>query len=88
MHLDENNVVHAPAEHLQGLTDTDVQQRCEQGLVNSNSDIKTKSIQRIILENLITPFNILNFILAVLILIVGSYKNLLFMGVILCNSFH
>ena len=27
------------------------------------------------LENLITPFNILNFILAILILIVGSYKT-------------
>ncbi|MBS5394763.1 MAG: cation-translocating P-type ATPase [Clostridium sp.] len=44
-------------------------------------------MKRIVLENLITPFNILNFVLAVLILIVGSYKNLLFMGVIICNIF-
>lgn len=89
MQLDENNVVHAPpvAHQLQGLTDAQVQQRCEQGLVNSNSDIKTKSIKKIVLQNLITPFNILNFILAILILFVGSYKNLMFMGVIICNIF-
>lgn len=89
MHLDQNNVEHTKpsSEQLHGLTDAEVRQRIEQGLVNHNSDIKSKSIKRIVLENLITPFNILNFVLAVLILIVGSYKNLLFMGVIICNIF-
>ncbi len=89
MHLDQNNVEHTKpsSEQLDGLTDAEVRQRIEQGLVNHNSDIKSKSIKRIVLENLITPFNILNFILAILILIVGSYKNLLFMGVIICNIF-
>lgn len=89
MHLDQNNVEHTKpsSEQLHGLTDAEVRQRIEQGLVNHNSDIKSKSIKRIVLENLITPFNILNFALAVLILIVGSYKNLLFMGVIICNIF-
>ena len=87
MHLDQNNVEHTKpsSEQLHGLTDA--RQRIEQGLVNHNSDIKSKSIKRIVLENLITPFNILNFVLAVMILIVGSYKNLLFMGVIICNIF-
>lgn len=84
MHLDQKI---STAQQLQGLTDEQVQHRLEQGLVNHNSDIKSKSIKRIVLENLITPFNILNFALAVLILIVGSYKNLLFMGVIICNIF-
>ena len=89
MHLDQNNVEHTKpsSEQLHGLTDAVVRQPIEQGLVNHNSDIKSKSIKRIVLENLITPFNILNFVLAVLILIVGSYKNLLFMGVIICNIF-
>ena len=82
MHLDQNNVEHTKpsSEQLHGLTDAEVRQRIEQGLVNHNSDIKSKSIKRIVLENLITPFNILNFVLAVMILIVGSYKNLLFMA--------
>ena len=89
MHLDQTNVEHTKpsSEQLHGLTDAEVRQRIEQGLVNHNSDIKSKSIKRIVLENLITPFNILNFVLAVMILIVGSYKNLLFMGVIICNIF-
>ncbi len=89
MHLDQNHTEQTPpaAEPLCGLTDEEVRRRVEQGLVNQNSDIKTKSIKRIVLENLVTPFNILNFALAVLILSVGSYKNLLFMGVILCNIF-
>ena len=89
MHLDQNNVEHTKpsSEQLHGLTDAEIRQRIEQGLVNHNSDIKSKSIKRIVLENLITPFNILNFVLAVMILIVGSYKNLLFMGVIICNIF-
>ena len=89
MHLDQNNVEHTKpsSEQLHGLTDAEVRQRIEQGLVNHNSDIKSKSIKRIVLENLITPFNILNFVLAVMILIVGSYKNLLFMGVIICIIF-
>lgn len=89
MHLNQNNVEHTKpsSEQLHGLTDAEVRQRIEQGLVNHNSDIKSKSIKRIVLENLITPFNILNFVLAVMILIVGSYKNLLFMGVIICNIF-
>ncbi|MFR9227352.1 MAG: HAD-IC family P-type ATPase [Acutalibacteraceae bacterium] len=87
--MDQNNVEHTKpsSEQLHGLTDAEVRQRIEQGLVNHNSDIKSKSIKRIVLENLITPFNILNFVLAVMILIVGSYKNLLFMGVIICNIF-
>ena len=68
-----------------GLTTQQVEQRREQGLANGESEIKTKSIGQIIRGNIITPFNILNFILAALVLAVGSYRNLLFMGVILCN---
>lgn len=69
-----------------GLDLQQVQFRMQQGLVNGNGEIKTKSIQEIILGNVITPFNILNVILAALILLVGSYKNLLFMGVIISNT--
>ena len=72
---------------LHGLSEQEVQSRLAQGLVNHKSDIQSRSIKRIIFENLVTPFNILNFVLAVLILIVGSYKNLLFLCVIICNIF-
>lgn len=69
-----------------GLNDSQVQFRRQQGLTNGEGEIKSKSIKQIILGNLITPFNILNVILASLIIMVGSYKNLLFMGVIICNT--
>lgn len=68
-----------------GLTDEEVESRKRRGLVNGKEEIKTKTIKQIIRDNLVTPFNILNATLAGLILIVGSYKNLLFMGVIFSN---
>jgi len=68
-----------------GLSAEQVESRRRQGLINGTDEIKTKTIGQIIRSNLITPFNILNAILAGLILMVGSYKNLLFMGVIFSN---
>ena len=72
-------------DYVSGLSDGQVAQRTRQGLVNAPDDIKTKKVGRIVRDNLLTPFNIVNFILAALVLAVGSYKNLLFMGVIVCN---
>lgn len=69
-----------------GLTQEQVESRRQRGLVNGTDEIKTKSIGQIVLGNVVTPFNILNVILASLIVMVGSYKNLLFMGVIICNA--
>ncbi len=70
---------------MDGLSPEQVESRVRQGLVNGEEDIKTKTVGRIIRDNLLTPFNILNAVLAVLVLVVGSYKNLLFMGVIFSN---
>lgn len=70
---------------MMGLSPEEVEERQKKGLVNGSDDIKTKSIGRIIRDNLVTPFNILNAVLAGLVLAVGSYKNLLFMGVIFSN---
>lgn len=80
------------AERLQpdchyGLTREQVENRIREGFVNGENDIKTKTEKQIILDNILTPFNILNFILATLVILVGSYKNCLFMGVILSNIF-
>ncbi|HCA71526.1 MAG TPA: ATPase P, partial [Ruminococcaceae bacterium] len=41
---------------------------------------------QIIRKNIITPFNILNLILGALVLTTGSIKNMLFLGVALCNT--
>lgn len=70
-----------------GLTDEEVKLRIDNNQVNYDTSIKTKSIPKIIFENIFTLFNILNLILALLIFLVGSYKNLLFLGVVICNTF-
>jgi cation-transporting ATPase E len=69
-----------------GLTDLQVSQRVRQGLVNGKDEIRTKSIGQIVRDNTVTFFNILNFVLAALVLSVGSWKNLLFMGIIISNT--
>lgn len=69
-----------------GLTKDEVLKRIENNQVNYDSSIKTKSIPKIIFDNIFTLFNILNLILAFLIFLVGSYKNLLFLGVVICNT--
>ncbi len=68
-----------------GLTDEQVKKRIHNGEVNIESKLKTKSIPRIFRDNFFTLFNLINVILAVAILSVGSYRNVLFMGVIICN---
>lgn len=68
-----------------GLSAREAEERKQRGLVNGEEEIRTKSVGKIIRDNLATPFNILNAVLAGLVLLVGSYKNLLFMGVIFSN---
>ena len=69
------------------LTDCQVKERIEQGKVNFNAKSKSKSIKRILFDNIVTVFNFLNIFLALMLFLVGSYKNMLFMGVVLCNTF-
>lgn len=68
-----------------GLTAEQVREQCRRGLTNADDGIQTKTEKQIILENTFTFFNILNFVLAVFVLLVGSFKNLLFLGVIFSN---
>ena len=69
-----------------GLSSLLVNERKEAGLVNFDTNVKTKSIKTIIVENTFTLFNIINMILAVAIIIVGSYKNLTFIVIIILNT--
>ena len=69
-----------------GLSIDQINQRKKDNLVNNDTTVPTKTIPRIFFENIVTLFNILNILLAIAILCVGSYKNLLFMGVIICNT--
>ncbi len=72
----------APGE---GLTAQQVEARVRQGLHNGESGIKTKTEGQIIRENVFTFFNLLNFVLAAAVILVGSPRNALFLGVIISN---
>ncbi|MBE5993919.1 MAG: HAD family hydrolase [Paenibacillaceae bacterium] len=68
-----------------GLTDDEVNERLEQGQVNQ-TDISTgKSVKNIILSNILTYFNLIFLIIAILLIYVGSYRNLTFLPVIIGN---
>lgn len=69
-----------------GLSLEQVELRKNKKLVHYNSDVPTKTIGQIICSNVFTLFNLLNFCLGLLIFLVGSYKNLLFLGVVICNT--
>ncbi len=73
-------------EDIRGLSQSEVEERVREGKVNVSSNVKTKSIKRIFIDNICTLFNLINVILFVSLLLVGSYKNMLFMGVVLCNT--
>lgn len=69
-----------------GLTQKEVEERVEKNLVNYDTSAKTKTVKQIVAENIVTLFNIINLILAGAVILVGSFKNLAFMGIIICNT--
>ena len=70
---------------ISGLTSLEVEKRKKEGKVNISSNLKTKSVKRIFYDNIVTLFNLINVVLFIALLLVGSYKNILFMGVVLTN---
>lgn len=68
-----------------GLTSAQAEERVNNGLCNGDMDVKTKSVKRIFFDNIFTFFNLINTALAMLVIIAGSFKNVLFMGIIISN---
>ena len=81
----ENKIVRYHPKENFGLTDKEIKSRINDGLVNVDKSIKTKSTSDIIKDNTLTLFNILNIIIAAAVMYTGLYKNLMFMGVVICN---
>ena len=70
----------------QGLSQEEARRRAEDGLSNASKVDDGKTLWQILRENLFTLFNLLNLILAACLLAVGSYRNMLFMGVVVSNT--
>lgn len=68
-----------------GLSQLEVKERLQQGKSNKCDDHQTKSYRRIFFDNIFTLFNFINIVLASLIILTGSFQNLLFLGVMFSN---
>ena len=69
-----------------GLTEKEVKQRQEASQINYDTTVPTKSIKRIVCDNFFTLFNFINLFLGIAVFLVGQYKNMLFLGIILINT--
>ena len=72
-------------DYSEGLNDDQVNKRIEQGLINDNNNDKGKTVTQIVLSNIFTFFNILYFVIAIILIILKDYMNLFFLGVVLAN---
>ena len=70
----------------EGLSPEEADRRLLDGLGNRRSEKPEKSALQIVGENLFTLFNLLNFALAFALALVGSWRNMLFLGVVFSNT--
>lgn len=68
-----------------GLSTEEVAKQKELGLQNNYEENVAKSTKDIIFDNVMTLFNFLNFAIAVCLLFVGAYSNLVFLAIIIVN---
>ena len=71
---------------LTGLTEEQAEEARRNGFANRMTSRDEKTVGRILLEHIFTWFNLLNIALAVCLLLVGSYRNMLFVGVVVANT--
>lgn len=70
-----------PTDPQTGLSTEEVQT----AEVNRIKEDETKSYKSIFLQNFFTFFNILNFVLAFLVILTGRYQNMMFLGIVFSN---
>jgi cation-transporting ATPase E len=72
--------------NITGLTDEEVRQRVEEGLTNK-ADISTdKTTKEIVISNVFTYFNLIFLVITILLIMVGSFRNLTFLPIIIGNT--
>ena len=69
-----------------GLTQAQVKERMEKGWSNAPVDSPSKTTREIITSNVFTYFNLIFIVIAVLLLLVGAFRDLTFLPVIICNT--
>ena len=72
--------------NITGLTDEEVRQRVEEGFTN-RTDISTdKTTKEIVVSNVFTYFNLIFLVITILLIMVGSFRNLTFLPIIIGNT--
>lgn len=72
--------------NITGLTDEEVRQRVEEGFTN-RTDISTdKTTKKIVVSNVFTYFNLIFLVITILLIMVGSFRNLTFLPIIIGNT--
>lgn len=80
MNKDSNSI------NIMGLTDEEVRQRVEEGFTN-RTDISTdKTTKEIVISNVFTYFNLIFLVITILLIMVGSFRNLTFLPIIIGNT--
>ena len=69
-----------------GLTQQQVQERIDQGLTNETDLSTDKTTKEIIISNTFTYFNLIFLIITVLLCLVGSFRNLTFLPIVIGNT--
>ncbi len=73
-------------QRINGLSDSEVKERIASGLVNRQIGNQSQSAKAIVRNNVFTFFNLINLILFIALILVGSFKNGFFMGVVIINT--
>lgn len=71
---------------MTGLSHSQVEERMARGLDNVQVDSSTRTIEQIVKDNIFTYFNLIFTVLALLLVLVGSFKDLTFMLIVLANT--
>lgn len=71
---------------INGLNDAQVEERVRAGWKNELIVAEGKSVKDIVMTNLFTYFNLIFLIISILLISVGSFRNLTFLPIIIANT--
>ena len=69
-----------------GLTSEQVRKRVEDGLVNTAVESASKTAKEIVYSNVFTYFNLIFLVITIFLCVVGSFRNLTFLPVVIANT--
>ena len=72
-------------QNMSGLSTAEVEFRKKAGLSNERVDSSTKTVAQIIRSNVVTYYNLIFLIITILLIVVGSFRDLTFLPIIIAN---